>query len=88
MAEIKDRPEMNKGVLTTEEWREYEFTPPGAAAPTVYRVNNPVAVYFYKGCTTHRVEDVDGIVHCVPAIGQLGCVLRWKTKPGFPVAAW
>jgi len=58
-----------KGV---EEWREYDFD------GRVYRIGNPVSVEFHEGSTTHRVTDSAGIVHCVPAPGQLGCVLRWK----------
>lgn len=54
-----------------EKWREYDF------GDRVYRIDNPVAVEFYSGGTTHRVTDVTGVVHCVPAPGQMGCVLRW-----------
>jgi hypothetical protein len=26
------------------------------------------------------VLDADGIVHCVPCVGERDCVLRWKPK--------
>ena len=55
-----------------EEWREYDFQ------DRIYRIDNPVKVEFRDGSTTHRVTDVTGVVHCVPAPGQNGCVLRWK----------
>lgn len=58
-----------KGV---EEWREYDF------GGRVYRIDNPVSVEFRDGSSTHRVTDANGIVHCVPAPGQMGCALRWK----------
>jgi len=58
-----------KGV---EEWREYDFD------GRIYRIENPVSVEFREGSKTHRVTDEAGIVHCVPAPGQQGCVLRWK----------
>lgn len=58
-----------KGV---EEWREYDFD------GRCYRIDSPVSVEFREGSTTHRVTDSAGIVHCVPAPGQIGCVLRWK----------
>jgi hypothetical protein len=58
-----------KGV---EAWREYDF------GGRVYRIADPVSVEFRVGSTTHRVTDSAGIVHCVPAPGELGCVLRWK----------
>lgn len=60
-----------KGV---EEWREYEWN--GRAHP--YRIHAPVSVEFRPGGETHRVVDSEGIVHCVPAPGHLGCALRWK----------
>lgn len=60
-------------VLTgVEEWREYDFS------GRVYRIDKPAKVQFKKDSTTHRVTDNEGIVHCVPAPGQQGCVLRWK----------
>lgn len=66
--------------LTVEQYREYEF------GGRVYRIESPVALYSRAGGTTHRVVDSDGVVHCVPAPGQLGCVLRWKSKdPNKPV---
>ena len=58
-----------KGV---EEWREYDF------GSRVYRIESPVSVQFRTGGSTHRITGSDGIVHCVPAPGVGGCVLRWK----------
>lgn len=55
-----------------EEWREYDFT------GRVYRITTPVRVEFRENGATHRVTDAEGIVHCVPAPGVVGCVLRWK----------
>ena len=60
-----------KGV---EEWREYVFI----GRQEAYRINDPVSIEFYSGSSTHRVTDSLGIVHCVPAPGFYGCVLRWK----------
>ena len=66
--------------LTKEEYREYEFC--WAIDPSVvyrtYRVTNPQQLW--AGTTTHRVLDAAGMVHCVPAPGEHGCVLRWKPK--------
>ena len=65
--------------LTDEKWREYDFD------GRVYRINNPEALAV--GLTTHRVVGDNGIVHCLPAPGFHGCVLRWCPKPGAdPVA--
>ena len=64
--------------LTKEQWREYEFS------ERTYRIEAPQQLFI--GETTHRVVDAAGVVHCVPAPGQLGCVLRWKPKDaGEPV---
>jgi hypothetical protein len=57
-----------------EEWREYDFD------GRVYRIEKPARVEFRDGSTTHRVTDSAGVVHCVPAPGHAGCVLRWKGK--------
>lgn len=64
--------------LTDEQWREYDF------GGRVYRINNPQELYMRPGGTTHRVVDGDGIVHCVPAPGHYGCVLRWSVKDDRP----
>jgi hypothetical protein len=55
-----------------EEWREYDFS------GRVYRIDNPISVQFRPGGETHRITTTGGIVHCVPAPGIRGCVLRWK----------
>jgi hypothetical protein len=55
-----------------EEWREYDFQ------GRVYRIEQPVLVQWRSDGITHRVTDAQGIVHCVPAPGHHGCVLRWK----------
>lgn len=62
--------------LTDELWREYDF------GGRVYRIDNPQVLYLRTGGTTHRVEDSDEVVHCVPAPGHFGCVLRWMAKDG------
>lgn len=59
-------------VSGVEEWREYDF------GGRVYRIVKPVTVEFRQGGETHRVTTDDGIVHCTPAPGVNGCVLRWK----------
>lgn len=61
--------------LSDEYWREYEFAEAGT-----YRIDAPVSLYFRQGGTTHRIVDASGVVHCVPAPGQRGCVLRWKPR--------
>ena len=63
---------MNPKDLVKEEWREYDF------GGRTYRVDSPQTLWI--GNTTHRVLDMAGIVHCVPAPGKDGCALRWKPK--------
>ena len=62
---------LSKKCIDGELWREYDWD------GRVYRINKPQFVYIRPGGTTHRVVDNCGIVHCVPAPGQMGCVLRW-----------
>ena len=64
--------------ITTEAWREYDF------GGRVYRIDNPVKLFLRDGGTTHRVLDSSGIVHCLPTVGNSGCVLRWIGKDGSP----
>lgn len=59
-------------VAGVEEWREYDFD------GRVYRIENPTLVQFKPDSSTHRVTDAAGVVHCVPAPGHFGCILRWK----------
>ena len=60
--------------LTTEVYREYDFS------GRVYRIDSPVKLFYREGGTTHRVVDAANVVHCVPAPGNDGCVLRWLNK--------
>jgi len=66
--------ELKKYDISTERWREYDW--PGR----VYRIDKPLILFCRLNGTTHRVVDGDGIVHCVPAPGVKGCVLRWQSK--------
>ena len=59
-------------VKDIEDWREYDFT------GRLYRIEKPVKIEFRENGETHRVTDSAGVVHCVPAPGKNGCVLRWK----------
>lgn len=71
--------------LTDEAWREYDFW--FGDKEVVYRIDSPVSLYYRKGGTTHRIVDAGGMVHCLPAVGEFGCVLRWMPKSGTnPVA--
>ena len=58
--------------ISHEEYREYSFE-----GCHNYRIDDPVTLYTRPGGTTHCVLDDQGIVHCVPAPGHCGCVLRW-----------
>jgi len=74
-----------KGDLSDEEWREYDWyydEEDPVKISRQYRIDDPVFVYWRDGGTTHRVVDKEGIAHCVPVPGRMGCVLRWKNKSG------
>lgn len=62
--------------LTDEYYREYDW--PARGEP--YRIEYPQQLYV--GITTHRIVDAANVVHCVPAPGYHGCVLRWVPKSG------
>ena len=65
---------LNEYDISTEVWREYDW------GGRIYRINNPVKLFIRPGGTTHRVVDTDGIAHCIPSVGVMGCVLRWENK--------
>lgn len=71
---VRAAPNLSVAPLLTEAWREYDF------GGRVYRIHEPVALFMRAGGTTHRVLDRQNIVHCVPAPGHAGCVLRWCNK--------
>jgi hypothetical protein len=65
--------------LSDEEWREYEWIDELGRVRS-YRIAYPKALFYRTGGATHRVVDTSGVTHCIPAPGQLGCVLRWKSQ--------
>ena len=69
---------LTKYDISNELWREYEWD----GRHTPYRINAPVTLYLRKGGSTHRVVDSNGVAHCMPAVGDMGCVLRWKNPTG------
>jgi len=72
--------EIRKSDLSKEAWREYRF------GGTEHRIEAPRWLFMRRGGTTHRVQDAAGIVHCVPAPGEKGCVLPWlPADPSDPV---
>jgi len=66
--------------LKDEQWRMYTWTDPITGHPAEHKIDNPQILYYESGHTTHRVVDISGVVHCIPAVGYFGCVLNWKTK--------
>lgn len=65
---------LNEKDLTSECWREYDF------GGRVYRIDLPKRLFYNSHGAFHRILDEQGIVHCVPAPGEHGCVIRWKPK--------
>ena len=73
--------------LDCEEWREYAWVDEFGRRVHRFRVENPVALFLRPNGTTHRIQDAQGVIHCVPAPGQQGCVLSWKPRdPEKPVS--
>lgn len=78
--------EMKVHSLEGEAYREYEWIDPATGATRSYRIADPKELHVHATATTHRVVDGEGVVHSVPSVGQLGCVLRWKPRdPAKPV---
>ena len=72
--------------ISAELWREYRWVMPDGRGLRTYRIENPVTLRCGHKHTTHRVLDRAGQVHCVPAIGLLGCVVVWEPRDqGRPV---
>ena len=72
--------------IDNEVSRTYSFFSilPGMTEPKhfEYKIEDPMVLYTREGGTTHRVQDIDGIVHNVPAPGYSGCTVTWEPKPG------
>jgi hypothetical protein len=75
-AEPKKSSDLIESNLRMELWREYDY------GGRVYRIDEPQKLFTRPGGTTHRVVTRDGVVHCLPAPGFNGCVLRWLQKEG------
>lgn len=67
---LPEIPGLKLSDISCERYREYDFV------DRVYRINNPIALYFRPGGSTHRIVDVDGTSHCVAFPGK-STVLRW-----------
>lgn len=66
--------------VSNEKWREYDFL------HRVYRIESPKTVHYIKGGGAHKVVDSEGVVHCVPAPGSGGCVVKFlPVDPNAPV---
>jgi hypothetical protein len=68
--------------ISSEMWREYDWN------GRIYRIEFPKELVIRTGGSTHRVVDNQGVVHCVPSVGVMGCVVRWKSKDGLPPVAF
>lgn len=74
--------------LSDEIWREYQWDNGRDGYSTTYRIDDPQFLYYRIDGSTHRIVDSLGIVHCLPAPGEKGCVLRWKPKSDRKPVAW
>lgn len=69
-------------IEVAEEWREYRFYERDSGARRSYWIDSPRRICIRPGGSTHRVLDADGVVHIVPAIGVLGCIVRCRPISG------
>ncbi len=72
--------------ISHEEWREYNWVwwDGEVRRHRIFRINEPKTLYIRPGGSTHRVVDAQGIAHCVPSVGCMGCVLQWKNPDDTP----
>jgi hypothetical protein len=61
--------------ISSESSRTYCWECPQIGGLHRYTIESPKQLYI--GTTCHRVVDADGVVHCVPNVGYLGCVVTW-----------
>jgi hypothetical protein len=73
------KPELKYKATDNELWREYRYWD-AQGVYRAYRINNPIRMFYYSGCTTHRVLDAEGLVHIVPAVSQGGCVMVYRPR--------
>jgi hypothetical protein len=85
MATDRD-PTLIKRSIDSELWREYEWDEIRmdtegnmcrTGARVTYRIEAPKLLFIRPGGSTHRIVDDKNVAHCVPAVGLLGCVIRW-----------
>jgi len=50
----------------------------------ICRIENPIALVFRKGGSTHRVVAEDDSVYCYAAPETGKSVVRWGNKPDYP----
>lgn len=66
--------------LSDELWRSYEWIFNKFGQVRYYSITSPQKLWYRRDGSTHRILDAEGVVHCVPAPGERGCVLRWQSK--------
>lgn len=78
--------ELKEFDISHELWREYQWVwrENDICCCGSYRIKNPKLLFIRPNGTTHRIVDSDGVVHCVPSVGVMGCVLKWKNPDGTP----
>lgn len=90
MASDKD-PTLLRRSIDGEDWREYEWDEvrqnqlgrfERTGSRVTYRIKSPKTLVIRPGGSTHRIVDSIGVAHCVPAVGLLGCIIRWKNPEG------
>jgi hypothetical protein len=69
--------ELKQYDLRCELYREYVIE--GVAE--AYRIDGPVSLFIRPGGSTHRVEDSNGVVHCIPFGTGCTTILRWMNRP-------
>jgi len=70
---------MKRYDLSGEYYRTYIWVDPISTEPMNFTIEKPIALFYEKGHSCHRVLDADGVVTCLPAVGYFGCTVSWKS---------
>lgn len=68
---------LSKKDISSEQWRMYRWLDVVSKKPVYVKIHRPVFLWFHSVGATHRVQDISGVVHIVPAPGNFGCVVSY-----------
>lgn len=74
-----DKKELVAEDISSQSWREYHWLVNGQIR--THRIYAPEKLFTLDGSCAEVVVDVVGTYHCVPAFGEMGCIVKWAERP-------